>query len=193
MWDKQAEKCIIIVTIHIECFVQTNYMTAYRLEMKLYHALSCRNELVLDAYHAGHTSSESLVRKHNISLQYISSVSCRQITCQHIVSYRNQDEIVSYCMVSKRTRAGCISCGTNMYREFGAETLIHIVTIHIECFVQTNDMTAYRLNCVIPYRVENELVRDAYETRQIRIECLVRKHKYISLQYISSVSCRQMT
>jgi hypothetical protein len=113
MWDKQAEKCIIIVTIHIECFVQTNYMTAYRLEMKLYPALSCRNELVLDAYHAGHTSSESLVRKHNISLQYISSVSCRQITWQHIVSYRNQDEIVSYCMVSKWIRAGCISCGTH--------------------------------------------------------------------------------
>ncbi len=61
MWDKQAGKCIIIVTIHIECFVQTNYMTAYRLEMKLYHALSCRNELVLDAYHAELASSPACV------------------------------------------------------------------------------------------------------------------------------------
>ncbi len=56
MWDKQSEKCIIIVTILIECFVQTNEMTAYRLEMKFDHTVSCRNELVRDEYHAGQTS-----------------------------------------------------------------------------------------------------------------------------------------
>jgi hypothetical protein len=55
-------------------------------------------------------------------------------------SISSRDEIVSYRIVSKRTRAGCISCGTSMYRE-----------------------------------------------------CLVREHKYRSLQYIASVSCRQMT
>ncbi len=61
------------------------------IEMKLYHIVSCRNELVRDAYHVGQTRIECLVRFENmntfrvwkhkyISLQYISSVSCRQIT-----------------------------------------------------------------------------------------------------------------
>jgi hypothetical protein len=42
--------------INIECCVQKNDMTAYRLEMKLDHTVSCRNDLVRDACHAGQTS-----------------------------------------------------------------------------------------------------------------------------------------
>ena len=118
-----AETWIHCVTIHIDCSMQTNNMIAYCLEMKLYHTVSSRNKLVRDAYHAGQTSMKCLVRKHrHISLQYISSVLCRQMTWQHIVSYRTRDDIVSYRIVLKRTRAGCISCGTNTNRVFGAET-----------------------------------------------------------------------
>ncbi len=45
---------------------------------------------------------------------------------------------------------------------------MHPVTVHIECFVQANDMTAYRLNCIMPYHVETNLCgmhmkQDKYE------------------------------
>jgi hypothetical protein len=39
----------------------------------------------------------------------------------------------------------------------------------------------------------NKLVRDACHAGQTRIESLMRKHRYTSLQYISSFSCRWMT
>ena len=149
------------------------------IEMKFNHTVLCRNELyrMNITSHAGQTRIESLVRKHEyILLQYTSSVSCRQMTWQHIVSkwnwiipyrvqsnscgmhimrdnnlnvsrvrcwnvntlcyntYRlcnadkwhdsilSQDDIVSYRIVSERTRAGCISCGKNKHWVFGAET-----------------------------------------------------------------------
>ena len=79
----------------------------------------------------------------------------------------------------KRTRAGCISCGTNTYRVFGAETGIHIVTIHIECFVQTNDMTVYSLEMKLYHTIScrNEIVREAYHAGQTSIECLVNTYR----------------
>ena len=67
--------------------------------------------------------------------------------------------------MSKRTRAGCISNSTNTNWVFVAETWIHIVTIHIECFVQTNYMAAYRL------------VMKLYHT----VICI--PHEFVSTQY----------
>ena len=63
-----------------ECNVRhsnAEYFSAYCLEMNFDHTVSCRNELMRDAYHAGQTRIKNLVRKHKyISLQYISSVLC---------------------------------------------------------------------------------------------------------------------
>jgi tRNA G37 N-methylase TrmD len=109
-----------MVTIHIECFVQTNDMTAYRLEMKLDQTVSCRNELVRDTYHAGQTRIES--------------VWCRKLN--------------SYCY--------------NLHRVFRADK------INIECCVQKNDMTAYRLEMKLDHTVScrNDLVRNACHAGQ---------------------------
>jgi hypothetical protein len=55
---------------------------------------------------------------------------------------------------------------TNMYRVFGKVTYIHIISIHIECFVQTNYMISYRIEIEIEtnlYRIvscRNDVVRD---------------------------------
>ena len=96
------------VTIHFECFVQTNDMIAYRLKTKFDHTVSCWNELVRDTHQTGQIRIECLVQKHKyISLKYTSSVSCKQIAWYHIFSY---------------TRAGCISCRTNKRQVFSAET-----------------------------------------------------------------------
>jgi hypothetical protein len=265
-------------------------MTAYHLEMKLDHTVSFWNELVRDAYHAGKTSIESAwcgnmnkyryntyrviradkwhdsissrdeigsyrivskrtragciscgTNKQNhqyISLQFTSSDSCRQMTWQHIVSrwtciipyrvemnscgmhimrdkdvwrvlcgnmntYRykshrvfrpdkghdsisSRDELVSYRIVSKRSRAGCIWCGTNTYqgcllRKHEYISLQYISSVSCRQF-ETNDMTAYRLEMKMYYTVScrNELVRDAYHAGQTSIKKLVLKHKYIS-------------
>ena len=60
-------------TYQVPGFVQTNCMITYRLEMKFYHTVSCRNGLVRDAYHAGQTRIECSVQKHEyILLHYIS-------------------------------------------------------------------------------------------------------------------------
>jgi hypothetical protein len=155
---------------------------------QLDHTVSCRNDLVRDAYQTGQIRIECLVRKHKyISLEYISSVLCRQMTWQHIVSWWNF--IIPYRV--ETNSCGMITCGTNKHRVFSAETEIHFITIHIECFVRTYDMTVYRLvsksrwNCIIPYRVETNSCGI-----QTRIESLVWKHKYISFQYISGcISC----
>ena len=86
-------------------------MTAYRLKMKLYHTISCRNEIVREAYHAGQTSIECLVNTYRAFRADKSND-----------SILSRDEIISYRIVSKRTRAGCISCGTTQHQVFGVET-----------------------------------------------------------------------
>ena len=164
--------------------------------MKFNHTVSHRNELVREAYHASQTHIESLVRKHKyILLQYRSSVSCRQMTWQHIVSRWNF--IITYRVktnscgmhIKQDKYESSVWCGNidtyryNTHRLSRADIWYDSISCRIKL-----DMTLYHtVSC------PNELVRDAYHAGQIRIECLVRKHRYISSQYISSVSCRQIT
>ncbi len=138
--------------------------------MEFDHPVSCRNELVRDAYHAGPARIESVWCRNIDTYCYNTYRVFRADELQESISCR--DEIVSYRIVSKRTRAGCISNCTNTNWVFGAETWIHIVTIHIECFVQTNDMTAYHLEMKLFHTVScrNELMRDAHNAGQRRIE-----------------------
>ncbi len=162
-----AETWLHIVTIHIEWFVQTNDMTAYCLDTKLDHTVSCRNELVRDAYQTEQIRIECLVRKHNyISLQYICFVQTNDMIAYRLVSKSRWNWII-LCRIEN-------SCGMHIMRDnhvprvFGAETWINIVTIHIEWFVQTNDMSAYRLEMKLYHTVScrNDLVRDAYHAGQ---------------------------
>ncbi len=135
---------IHIVTIHIECFMQTNDTTVYRLVSKsrwnwiiLYRVETnscgmhmmrdkhvsrvwCENintyryNTYRDAYHVGQTSRKMYNYCYNAYRVF------RADKWHDSISSR--DEIWSYRIVSKRTRAGCISCGTNKQRGFGAET-----------------------------------------------------------------------
>ena len=46
-------------------WIPMDEMTAYRLEMKLYHTVSCRYELVRDAHHAGQRSGNMDTYRYN--------------------------------------------------------------------------------------------------------------------------------
>ena len=139
------------------------------IEMKFNHTVSCRNELyrMHITSHAGQTRIESLVQKHEyILLQYTSSVSCRQMTWQHIVLTWNC--IIPYRVVTnscgmhimREKQALSVWCGNidtfhhNTYRVFRADKWYDSISSHIEL-----EMALYHtVSCW------NELVRDTNQT-----------------------------
>ena len=116
--------------------------------MELDHTVSYR-KLVRDAYHAGQSRTEG-VWCGNMNKYRYNTYRVIRADKWH-VSISPRDEIVSYRIVSKRPRAGCISCGTIKQNH---QYILLQFTLSDSCRQMTWQHLVSRCNCIIQFRIE---------------------------------------